>query len=56
MAAQFIHSRATFPQPQLYTLVFKNGELLRHQDSLSVAQYLADARLHHVKPEPQRFA
>ena len=52
MAAQFFHARAEWSgTPQLYTLVFKNGDTLQHQDSLAVVQYLADARLHQVRPE-----
>ena len=51
MAAQFVHSRASRPQPQRYTLVFRDGQLLRHQDGLSLRQYRADARLAAVHPE-----
>jgi len=52
MTAQFLHSRSTRPQPQRYTLVFRDGLLLRHQDDLSLAQYRSDARLAAVHPEP----
>ncbi|MEI6030821.1 MAG: hypothetical protein WCQ20_06600 [Synechococcaceae cyanobacterium ELA739] len=51
MAAQYVRSRLSQPQQQRYTLVFKNGELLRHQDALHVAQYQQDARLSHVQAE-----
>jgi hypothetical protein len=54
MAAQYFRSRLSEPQPQRFTLVFRNGELLRHQDPLAVAQYLADARLAEVHSEPPR--
>lgn len=52
MAAQFVHARATSPLPERYTLVFRDGQLLRHQDALSLVQYQADARLAAVHPEP----
>jgi len=52
MTAQYIHARVTLPHLQRYTLVFLNGELLRHQDSLALAQYRSDARLAQVHPEP----
>lgn len=42
--------------PQHYTLVFRNGERLRHQDPLALAQYRSDARLLRVIPEDQRPA
>ena len=51
MTAQSIHSRLSHPHLQRYTLVFRNGELLRHQDPLSVAQYKQDARLVQIQPE-----
>lgn len=51
MAAHEWHARAESPAPLRYTLVFRNGELLRHQDPLAVAQYCADARLMLVHPE-----
>ena len=54
MAAQYFRSRLNEPQPQRFTLVFRNGELLRHQDPLAVAQYRADARLAEVHSEPPR--
>jgi hypothetical protein len=34
-----------------YTLQFKNGQVLRHQGPLVVAQFRSDARLAHVWPE-----
>lgn len=52
MAAQYFRSRLSEPHPQRFTLVFRNGELLRHQDPLAVAQYLSDARLAEVHSEP----
>jgi hypothetical protein len=52
MAAQYFRSRLSEPHPQRFTLVFRNGELLRHQDPLAVAQYLCDARLAAVHSEP----
>ena len=52
MAAQELHARQERPWPKTYTLVVRNGELLRHQDPLRVAQYCSDARLLLVKPEP----
>ena len=51
MAAQYVRSRLSQTQLQRYTLVFKNGELLRHQDALFLAQYQQDARLSHVQVE-----
>ncbi|MCP9797199.1 hypothetical protein [Cyanobium sp. Lug-B] len=54
MAAQYFRSRLNEPHPQRFTLIFRNGELLRHQDTLAVAQYLADARLAEVHTEPPR--
>lgn len=35
------HSKVT----KLYTIQFKNGELLRHQSPLQLAQFRCDARL-----------
>lgn len=52
MAAQFVHAHLSRPLPERYTLVFRDGQLLRHQDGLSLAQYRADARLAAVHPEP----
>jgi|LakMenEpi03Aug12_release.lakeMendotaPanAssembly.Ray.scaffolds.fasta_scaffold4024886_2 hypothetical protein len=43
--------RSAPPQPR-YTLLFRNGERLRHQDPLTAAQFCADARLLQVQPEP----
>ena len=54
MAAQSFRSSLNKPHPQRFTLVFRNGELLRHQDPLAVAQYLYDARLAEVHSEPPR--
>ena len=51
MAAQYVRSRLAQPHLQRYTLVFRNGELLRHQDPLAVAQYQQDARLASVQIE-----
>lgn len=51
MAAQFVHARASRPQPQRWTLVFRDGQLLRHQDGLSLLQYRSDARLAAVHAE-----
>lgn len=51
MTAQILRSRLSESQLQRYTLVFRNGELLRHQDPISLAQYRADARLLRVEPE-----
>ena len=54
MTAQYVHSRLSQSHLQRYTLVFKNGELLRHQDALTVAQYQQDARLAQVQAETLR--
>ena len=35
-----------------YTLQFKNGQLLRHQGPLELAQFRCDGRLAHVWQEP----
>jgi hypothetical protein len=51
MAAQFLHAHPATPQPQRYTLVFRDGQLLRHQDEFSLVQYRSDARLAAVRPE-----
>jgi hypothetical protein len=53
MTAQILRSHLSENQLQRYTLVFRNGELLRHQDPISLAQYRADARLLRVEPEAQ---
>lgn len=45
MAAQELHARRERSCPQRYTLLFRNGELMRHQDPLTVAQFCSDARL-----------
>jgi hypothetical protein len=51
MAAQFLHAHSSRNQPQRYTLVFRDGQLLRHQDALTLVQYRSDARLAEVRPE-----
>lgn len=51
MAAQHLRARSYHPELQRYTLEFRNGELLRHQDALTLAQYRSDARLARVHPE-----
>ncbi len=32
-------------EPQRFTLRFRNGQLLRHQDGLTLAQFRSDGRL-----------
>ena len=54
MAAQFLHAHPSTPQPQRYTLVFRDGQLLRHQDEFSLVRYRSDARLAAVRPEPAK--
>jgi len=51
MAAQFLHAHSSQNQPQRYTLVFRDGQLLRHQDALTLVQYRSDARLVEVRLE-----
>ncbi len=51
MTAQFVHAHSSKPQPLRYTLVFRDGQLLRHQDAMSLVQYRSDARLAEVRPE-----
>ena len=51
MTAQFIHAHSSQPQPERYTLVFRDGQLMRHQDALTLVQYRSDARLAEVRPE-----
>jgi hypothetical protein len=51
MAAQFLHAHSSRNQPQRYTLVFRDGQLLRHQDALTLVQYRSDARLAEVRLE-----
>ena len=52
MTAQLIQAHPSKPQPERYTLVFRDGQLLRHQDAYSLVQYRSDARLAAVRPEP----
>jgi hypothetical protein len=47
-----VRGGARSPLPRRYTLLFRNGEQLRHQDALTVAQFCADARLLQVQVEP----
>ena len=51
MTAQFLHAHPSTFQPQRYTLVFRDSQLLRHQDEFSLVQYRSDARLAAVRPE-----
>jgi hypothetical protein len=51
MVAFEVHARADERLPQRYALVFRNGELMRHQDLYTVVQYRSDARLMLVHPE-----
>lgn len=37
--------------PILYTILLKNGQVLRHQDSLVLAQFRSDVRLARAWPE-----
>jgi hypothetical protein len=53
MTAQFFHAHSSRVQPQRYTLVFRDGQLLRHQDGLTLVQYRSDARLAEVRPEEE---
>lgn len=43
-------------QPQRFTLRFKNGQLLRHQDGLTLAQFRSDGRLASFWPETTQCA
>jgi hypothetical protein len=56
MTAQFLHAHSSRLQPQRYTLVFRNGQLLRHQDGLTLVQYRSDARLAEVRLEDPKAA
>lgn len=56
MAAQVLRSHLSQPQQHRYTLVFRNGQLLHHQDPLSVAQYRSDARVLRIEEETLRDA
>ena len=38
----------SFPPLPLYTILFKNGQLLRHQGPLDLAQFRSDGRLDKV--------
>ena len=51
MTAQFLHAHSSQNKPKRYTLVFRDGQLLRHQDALALIQYRSDARLVEVRPE-----
>lgn len=42
---------APAPAQRLYTLQFKNGHVLRHQDSLALSQFQSDGRLASVYRE-----
>lgn len=53
MTAQFLRTHSSQPQPQRYTLVFRDGQLLRNQDVLTLVQYRSDARLAEVRPEEE---
>jgi hypothetical protein len=52
MATPDLRTRQHSASPQRYTLHFRNGDLMRHQDPLTVAQYCSDARLLLVQLEP----
>lgn len=54
MTAQVLRSHLSQPHQRRYTLVFRNGELLRHQDPLILAQYRSDARVLRVEEEAPR--
>ena len=54
MTAQILRSHLSQPHQHRYTLIFHNGELLRHQDPLSLAQYRSDARVLRVEAEAPR--
>lgn len=56
MTAQFLHVHSSRLQPQRYTLVFRDGQLLRHQDGLTLVQYRSDARLAEVRPEEESIS
>jgi hypothetical protein len=56
MTAQFLHAHSSRLQPQRYTLVFRDGQLLRHQDGLTLVQYRSDARLAEVRLEDPKAA
>jgi len=45
MAAEAISAKRNSSQVQHFTLILKNGRLLKHQTSLSLAQFRSDARL-----------
>jgi hypothetical protein len=51
MTVQYVHHRLNSRRQLRYTLVFRNGEILRHQDSLALAQFRSDARLADVRLE-----
>jgi hypothetical protein len=44
----------TAPAQALYTLQFKNGHILRHQDSLTLSQFQSDGRLASIYREEER--
>jgi hypothetical protein len=56
MTAQFLRAHSCQPQPQRYTLVFRDGQLLRNQDGLTLVQYRSDARLAEVRPEEEAIS
>jgi hypothetical protein len=45
MATEVISARRNSSQVQHFTLILKNGRLLKHQSGLSLAQFRSDARL-----------
>lgn len=44
----------TAPAQALYTLQFKNGHILRHQDSLTLSQFQSDGRLASIYREEEK--
>lgn len=52
MAQPIQPHRRTSTSKELFTLVFKNGERLLHQDPIALAQFRFDARLAAVWREP----
>ncbi|MEN9876965.1 MAG: hypothetical protein RLZZ158_4 [Cyanobacteriota bacterium] len=45
MAAEVVSAKRNSSQVQYFTLILKNGRLLKHQSGLSLAQFRSDARL-----------
>ncbi|PSI01493.1 hypothetical protein C7K08_07620 [Synechococcus lacustris str. Tous] len=51
MTAELIRAKRNSSEVQSFTLIFKNGCLLKNQSALTLAQFCSDARLAGFKVE-----